>query len=416
MGMTDYRKRLESLQGLMEEKGLDLIVYGASPDFQYLTGTNVEWRKHRDLNYPADSVFVPREGEPIIMAGLGNTGKIKECWIEDQRPLGMFEDLKPTVKRIMEELGYPETIGVGEYTWGSLVLAVANYSRGAKFRSAEGLLDKMRMIKDSYEIDKLRRVAKLTEAVMGKVIEEIDEEATMHNMNLKIEHLGRGLGATDVSFPTTAGFCKSGSEPVGVFNYEPDQPLEIGRGHRPGGTAEAAPVFGGGRPELREAGSGDDTRAASACTPGDVAGHRCRPDAAGRSRRTHAAIVLTGPRAPGALGHPRPGSTRARRDDLAQRSRRGRIDPAPAQGRLRQHRPGGPDRDPCRARPRGSQTARSGGTRAGQIRPRPESERPGGERTYVGLGVYYFQSPHEPAGPSKSAKPSPAKRKERTRP
>jgi len=226
MGMTDYRKRLESLQGLMEEKGLDLVVYGASPDFQYLTGTTVEWRKHRDLNYPADSVFVPREGEPIIMAGLGNTGKIKECWIADQRPLGMFEDLKPTVKKIMEELEYPETIGIGEYTWGGLVLAVANYSRGAKFRSAEGLMDKMRMIKDSYEIEKLKRVAKLTEAVMGKVIEEIDEEATTQGLNLKIEHLGRGLGATDVSFPTTAGFCKSGSEPVGVFNYEPEQKLE----------------------------------------------------------------------------------------------------------------------------------------------------------------------------------------------
>jgi Xaa-Pro aminopeptidase len=224
--MTDYRKRLESLQSLMEEKGLDLIIYGASPDFQYLTGTKVEWRKHRDLNYPADSIFVPREGEPIIMVGLGNRSKIKECWIEDQRTLGMFEDLKPLVKNIMADLEYPETIGVGEYTWGSLVLAVANYSRGATFKSAEGLLDKMRMIKDSYEIEKLRRVAKLTEAVMGKVIDEIDEEATMQNLSLKIEHLGRGLGATDVSFPSTAGFCKSGSEPVGVFNYEPDQPLE----------------------------------------------------------------------------------------------------------------------------------------------------------------------------------------------
>ena len=50
----------------------------------------------------------------------------------------------------------------------------------------------------------------------------------MRNTSLKIEHLGRGLGASDVSFPTTAGFCKSGSEPVGVFNYEHDQTLESG--------------------------------------------------------------------------------------------------------------------------------------------------------------------------------------------
>jgi len=226
VGMTDYRKRLAGLQAVMDEKGLDLVVLGASPDFQYLTGALVEWRKHRDLNYPSDSVFVPREGEPIIMAGLGNNNKIKECWIEDQRPLGMFEDLKPTVKKIMEELEYPERIGIGEYTWGSLVLAVANYRRGAVFKSAEGLMDRMRMIKDSYEIEKLKRVAKLTDAVMGKVIDELDEESTMRSTSLKIEHLGRGLGASDVSFPTTAGFCKSGSEPVGVFNYDPEQNLE----------------------------------------------------------------------------------------------------------------------------------------------------------------------------------------------
>lgn len=226
--MTDYRNRLEKLQGIMEKKGLDLLVYGGSPDFQYLTGTTVEWRKHRDLNYPADSLFVPKEGEPIIMAGMGNTDKIEESWIEERYTLGMFEDMKPKVKKILEDLDHPETIGVGEYTWGSLVLAVANYSKGAIFKSAEGLMDRIRMIKDMDEIRKLRRVAKLTDAVMGKVIDELDEESTMRNTSLKIEHLGKGLGASDVSFPATAGFCKSGSEPEGVFNYKKEQTLEPG--------------------------------------------------------------------------------------------------------------------------------------------------------------------------------------------
>jgi Xaa-Pro dipeptidase len=226
--MTDYRKRLEDLQAIMDEKGLGLVVYGASPDFQYLTGTNVEWRKHRDLNYPADSVFVPKDGDPIIMAGMGNINKIDGGWIEDKRSLGMFEDLRPTVKKIMEDLEYPKSVGIGEYTWGSLVLTIANYSKGASFKIAEGLMDKMRMIKDSEEVEKLRRVAQLTDEVMDEVIDGINEESTMSNTSLKIECLGRGKGATDVSFPTTAGFCKSGSEPVGVFNYGLDQTIEPG--------------------------------------------------------------------------------------------------------------------------------------------------------------------------------------------
>lgn len=226
--MTDYRKRLEQLQSDMDERNLDLVVLGAGPDFQYITGAKVNWRSGRDLNYAADSVFVPREGEPIVLGGMGNGGKIKECWISDARGLGPLENMKPTVKEIMSEFDSPKKIGFGEYTYGSLVLAIALNTPGAKYQSVEGILDRQRMIKDSTEITKLRNVANLTEKVMGKVIDELDEGISMHELTSKIRNLGRLEGATDISFPPTGGFCKSGSEPVGVFNYEPDQPLESG--------------------------------------------------------------------------------------------------------------------------------------------------------------------------------------------
>ncbi len=224
--MTDYRKRLERLQADMDERNLDLLVLGASPDFQYVTGINVNWRSGRDLSYAADSVFVPREGEPVVMVGIGNSGKVKDSWIRDCRSLGFFEDMRPRVKEIMGGFD-AKKIGIGEYTWGTLVLAVAANAE-AKFQSAEGILDKQRMIKDSTEITKLRNVAKLTEEVMSQVIDELDEGISMHELTCKIRNLGRLKGATDISFPPTGGFCKSGSEPVGVFNYEPDQPLELG--------------------------------------------------------------------------------------------------------------------------------------------------------------------------------------------
>ena len=46
--MTDYRKRLKTLQADMDERNLDLVVLGASPDFQYITGAKVKWRSGRD--------------------------------------------------------------------------------------------------------------------------------------------------------------------------------------------------------------------------------------------------------------------------------------------------------------------------------------------------------------------------------
>ena len=60
--MTDYRKRLDQLQADMDERNLDLVVLGASPDFQYITGAMIDWRSGRDLNYAADSGFHPKGG------------------------------------------------------------------------------------------------------------------------------------------------------------------------------------------------------------------------------------------------------------------------------------------------------------------------------------------------------------------
>ena len=62
----DFKRRLTGLQAKMEEQGLDLVVYGGSPDLQYLAGVNLEWRRGRDLLYPQDNLFVARSGELVL--------------------------------------------------------------------------------------------------------------------------------------------------------------------------------------------------------------------------------------------------------------------------------------------------------------------------------------------------------------
>lgn len=228
--MADYGRRISGLQAMMEKRGLELVVLGAGPDFQYLTGTQVEWRRGRDLMNPADSVFVPRVGEPVILCGMGSVGKAREGWVRDVRGLEMSEDPIPVVKQIVEGLvGEHASVGIGEYASGKLMLSLASAYKGAKFRSAEGLLDELRAIKEDEEIDKLRKAAKLTENVMGRIIDQVVEGDTMRGLGLKIETMGRMIGASDVSFPSTAGLCRSGSEPTdAVFNYGHEEPLARG--------------------------------------------------------------------------------------------------------------------------------------------------------------------------------------------
>jgi Xaa-Pro dipeptidase len=226
--MADFRRRLSGLQEKMEKRELELVVLGAGPDFQYLTGTSVEWRRGRDLTNPADALFVPLEGTPIILTGMGASVKALDGWVDDVRSLGMFEQPTQAVKDIVAELvGEPNRVGVGEYTWSSLFLCLASICKGAKFRSAEGLMDDLRMVKEPDEVDKMRKAARLTDTVMGRIIDQVVEGDTMRGTGLKIETMGRMIGASDVSFPSTTGFCRSNGEPSeSIFNYDPEQGLE----------------------------------------------------------------------------------------------------------------------------------------------------------------------------------------------
>ena len=217
----DYKRRLTGLQERMEELDLDLVVYGSCQNYQYLTGLPVEWRRGVDLMYPEDNVYVPREGDPVVTMSAMASSHAEATWIEDVRPMEMGAKYRDVVVKLASDLGWSEgRIGLGDHVWGSTLIEVARSFKGAKFRGAEALMDHLRMIKEPAEIELLRNVGKLTDEVMEKVISGVAEGVTRNELQLEIEMTGRKMGATDVSFPSTAGFVKSGSEPSDdPFNY-----------------------------------------------------------------------------------------------------------------------------------------------------------------------------------------------------
>ena len=226
----NFERRLTGLQGKMRELGVDLAVYGSCQNFQYLTGLPIEWRRERDLIHPEDNVFVPNEGDPILTLSKASAGHAEGSWIGDVRVLESDGSYKELVGKVASDLGWEGgRVAVGESLWGSTWLEVARAFKGAKFRRGSGLMDHLRMIKEPAEIEVLRRVAKLTDEVMEKIVSGIGDGVTMRDLRLDIEVLGRRRGASDVSFASNAGFVRSGSEPNGnVYNYELDEGLVPG--------------------------------------------------------------------------------------------------------------------------------------------------------------------------------------------
>lgn len=210
----DFKRRLTGLQAKMEEQGLDLVVYGGSPDLQYLTGVNLEWRRGRDLLNPQDNVFVPRGGEPVLTINPENVTRVQGTWIKDVRVAEKTQSYGEMVKKVVTDLGFkPGRVAIGDYCWGSTSLEVAKSCAGSRFRVGEGLLDSLRMIKEPEEVAKLKKAAEVTEAVMSLISPRIVDGLTQRNLQIMMEMMGRGLGATDASFPPTGGYLKTGTIP-----------------------------------------------------------------------------------------------------------------------------------------------------------------------------------------------------------
>jgi Xaa-Pro aminopeptidase len=227
---VDYKRRLIGLQEKMEKVDLDLVVYGSCQNFQYLTGLLIDWRHWTDLGNPANLVFIPRKGEPILTVGDEWAKTTRETWIKDARTFTDKDKLETLIRKVLKDLDlHGRKIGVGDHVWGSVFIELSKALKSPEFSKAEHLMDDVRMIKDSSEIEKLRKVAALTDKAVELVVPKIKKGATQRQLRIDLEYEGRQLGASDVSFPPWIGYVKSGSKVSSTLVTVP-----VGEGLKPG--------------------------------------------------------------------------------------------------------------------------------------------------------------------------------------
>jgi len=209
----DFKRRIVGLQEKMDELGLDLVVYGSCQNFQYLTGLLTDWRRSVDLGDKANLVFVPKKGAPVLTVGEEWEKIASKSWIKDVRTFSEKESLAGLIQNVSSDINFRgKKVGVGDHLWGTTLLELKKVLKNPVSVCAEGLMDPVRMIKDSGEIERLRKVAELTDKAVDAVMSKIKKGVTQRELIIELEYEGRRLGASDVSFPPWIGFVKSGSE------------------------------------------------------------------------------------------------------------------------------------------------------------------------------------------------------------
>jgi Xaa-Pro aminopeptidase len=120
-------------------------------------------------------------------------------------------------------------VAVGECCVRALTGMVRNADSGIEVSDAENYGERLRVIKDAGEVDKLRRVAEFTDYAMGIVAKALKPGITPAEVRELIAAIALTHGLQGISF-SPAVICVQSGAPGSqeLFNYPDDEPIKEG--------------------------------------------------------------------------------------------------------------------------------------------------------------------------------------------
>ena len=208
-------KRILALQQMLQKNQIDGAVYATSASMQYLLcdheyhwqrtmycgGLPHMWKEglagHFNM-YPDRMLYIPCEGEAVLVETF-------EC-AEDMAHIPV-KQVACYFHRLMDEMRPYLTghrIALGEACRVYLEAMLEEFAPQALAVDGEAFVLGMRKIKDSDEIETMRRAARFTDEAMEKTVGILKPGVTKGEVERFLARIGEEAGLRDVSFPPAA--------------------------------------------------------------------------------------------------------------------------------------------------------------------------------------------------------------------
>ena len=231
-------KRMEKLQELLQQDGLDGVLYASSANMQYLLDdTSYYWQRSMEtggieagqgpnghfLNRPDAILYVPADGEPILFMTY-NRAETLGCSAVRQ-----VIDYYPHLPQAMTGLVKGKRIGYGESCDIALQAILAEAAPQAQAVSAEYCAESLRVIKDEKEIAALRKAAAFTDAAMAYTVQFLRPGVTRREVSNIMAKFGHDRGICDLPFPAACLMVRTDDpEAQDVHAHGLDTPMQPG--------------------------------------------------------------------------------------------------------------------------------------------------------------------------------------------
>jgi len=185
------RKRLERFQELLKSKGIDAAMIRVLSTYTYFTGTR--WLR------PA--LLIPADGDPILFAARGEEDELlSRTWIKNVMTFRDGGELMRTVSGIVRSNGYRRVgieFGIERDAYILFYEMFKRLNPNVDVIDISDLVYELRMIKDGYELESIRRAGELAVKVMDKVLNIIKPGITETKLAAEAYYQALRLGSED---------------------------------------------------------------------------------------------------------------------------------------------------------------------------------------------------------------------------
>lgn len=223
--------RLQKIQRTLRRKKLDAILISQPHNRRYLSGYTAP---DHDIGESSGFLLIPARRPPLLLTDFRfqiqaeQEAKGVEVVLYPRGLQGLLKSLLPTldIRNLAIE---------SHYTLHESFLKLKKLcdKLSIQLHPSTGMVEKMRLIKDRKEIEKLRRSVHLNEEVFLEIYRDIGPEQTELDIALALEATMRRKGAEAPSFETITATGKRSALPhsvPGPIQLKKDRPLMIDMG------------------------------------------------------------------------------------------------------------------------------------------------------------------------------------------
>ncbi|MFK7874443.1 MAG: M24 family metallopeptidase [Paracoccaceae bacterium] len=231
-GTAEFEGRTQKAQALMAQQGLAGMLLMSEPDVRYFSGfQTLFWQSPTRPWF----LFVPVEGKPIAVIPEIGAALMRQSWLDDIRTwsapapdddgISLLTDLLSPLAaqkaRIGVMKGHETLLRMPLGDWERLVTALP----GLDITDVTGLVQGLRMVKSTAEIEKLSHICAIGSATFARVPEVISEGMALEDVFRTFRREALGQGADDA--PYVVGAADQGGY-VDVISPPSRRPLQAG--------------------------------------------------------------------------------------------------------------------------------------------------------------------------------------------